>query len=273
MVEALAQRVRVVGGAGPLWGFALIAVALSLGSMALLSGSCSALLARRATPAAPAASAPVTTPSARTAAPVSPPASSEAPPAAPAVIDIAAIEARSVRERSVDEVLALSEARGAEKRRALAGAASPGASDLASTLKRAAQDPETMRDALAQMAKTATPVGADLLYSIWTSRRKQDPAGALAEALLSTEEVRKRASPALMVALDLRAATSCDAAKDALTRAAEHGDRRSVPLIGRFTRKRGCGDDQREDCFPCLRDGDEIKTAAKAVGTRPSPKL
>ncbi len=268
LVEALGQRVQVAGGAGPLWAFALIAVALALGSMALTSGSCSALIARSSAPAVRTTSAAAPSASAAVVAPAPLPTPVAKPEAAPPPVDTAAIEARTARERSVDDVLALSAARADEKRRGLTGAA-----DDPARLRAAANDPDTMRDALAAMAKLSSPLGPDLLYSTWTTRKKGDAAAVLAEALLASDEVRKRASPALLVALDLRAAESCDAAKEALGRAAEQGDRRVTPLLGRFSQKRGCGDGKRDDCWPCLRDGDELKTAAKAVGARVPPKL
>lgn len=283
--EALTQRVRVGQGAGPLWAFALIAVGLSLGVMAFFSGSCSALVARGTAPAAPppdksvarpAASAPpVETPPP----PAPPPPARAEPPSDEAVL--AALEARPPRERSVDDVLALAAGRAAGKRRALGDDAAKASQselyasspELGAKLKSAALDPDTMRDALGSMAKLPSQLGADLLYQTWTTRKKSDPAVALAEALLLTNEVRKKASPALLVALDLRAAESCDAAKEALTRALEHGDRRVVPLLGRFAQKKGCGDDKREDCWACLREGEELKAATKSVATRAPPKL
>ncbi|MCC6897781.1 MAG: hypothetical protein IT377_02340 [Polyangiaceae bacterium] len=267
LVEALGQRVQVAGGAGPLWAFALIAVALALASMALTSGSCSALIARSSAPRARPDHQPA--PSATVAVLPSAPSPEAAKPGTrgrPAV-DTAAIEARSAAERSVDDVLALSAARADEKRSGLVGA-----QDDPARLRAAVSDPDTMREALGAMARMSSPLGPDLLYSAWTTRKKGDPAAAIAEALLSPDEVRKRASPALLVALDLRAAESCDAAKAALGRAAEHGDRRVVPLLGRFSQKSGCGEGKRDDCWPCLREGDDLKTAAKAAGKRAPPK-
>lgn len=288
--DALAQRVRVGQGAGPLWGFAVIAVALGLGTMALFSGSCSALLARGTAPAAapsgargaPSALASVAPP-ASTPSPAPEPPEPRALPPGPSLDKSAleALEARPPRQRSVDDVLAMGSARAAEKRRAVGDDAAKasqnplyaGSPELTAKLKTAALDPDTMREALAAMAKLPSPAGADLLYSIWTTRKKSDPAALLAEALLATDDVRSRASPALRVVLDLRAAESCDSVKDALTRALEHGDRRVVPLLGRFSQKKGCGDDKQGDCWPCLREGEELKAAAKSVGTRAPPKL
>lgn len=285
--EALTQRVRVGQGAGPLWGFGLIALGLALGGMALFSGSCSALLARGSRPAAVTASPPLAsaTPAPRAAAPEPSPSAppSPTPPAAEpqGQSSIEAIESRPPRERSVDDVLALGTADAAKKRSAVIDERAKasqnelyaGSPELGSKLKSAALDPDTLREALATMAKLPHPAGADLLYQVWTTRKKTDPGAALAESLLTTDEVRKRASPALLVVLDLRAAETCDAAKEAVTRAAEHADRRAVSLLSRFNQKKGCGEGKRDDCWPCLREGDELKAAVKAALGRAPPKL
>jgi hypothetical protein len=107
---------------------------------------------------------------------------------------------------------------------------------------------------------------------VWTSTSKKTPASELAESLVLSKEVRAKASPALAVALDLRTATTCEQTKQVLVRAAEHADRRSLYLIGKLSRKTGCGDNKRADCHPCLRDGDEIKNALKQSRKQAAPR-
>jgi hypothetical protein len=85
--------------------------------------------------------------------------------------------------------------------------------------------------------------------------------------------VYAKASPALKVALDLRRAESCEETQKILPRAIEQGDRRSLHLLERRLRKYGCGATKKEDCYKCLRDGDELKDAIKAVRTRQRPRL
>jgi hypothetical protein len=281
--DALVQRVRVGGGAGPLWAFALIAVALSLGGMALVSGSCSALVARSAVPDPKAVASVKPVASVEPPAPAPPPATvpPEVREAAPPKAPIAAIEQRSPRERSVADVLALGAARAAKKRRDVTDDAArasqnplfAGSPELSQKLLAASRDPDTATEALGAMARLPSPAGPDLLWFVWTTRKKSDPSAVVAEQLLATGEVRTRASPAVLVALDLRAAETCDQAKEALGRAVEHGDRRSLSYIGRFAQKKGCGEGKREDCWPCLRDGDELKSATKAAAKRAAPRL
>jgi hypothetical protein len=287
--EALRQRVRVGQGAGPLWAFVLIAVFASLALVSMVSALFSTIVARTTAPTRTASSvvAPVTAPQSAAVAPSSAPVPN--PPtsttsvterAAQAEPDaIAQIEKRAAAERSVDEVVALSAGRAEEKRRkihalvtqAKGDAVFAASDDLAKDLRAAANDPDVARDALQAMAEIPTSLGPDVLHATWAAKKKSDPSRQLAEELLQTVAVRRKASSALLVVLDARAAESCESAKDALERAEKYGDRRVLSALGRFRAKNGCGDDQREDCFPCLRSDDVLKRATQAVVKRAPP--
>jgi hypothetical protein len=285
LVEALGQRVQLGTGSGPLWGFGAVAMILVAMVVAFASGSCSALLTRltaSSPPVAPAVSAsakpvPVAT---ETVASATAPALEPGPNAADDS-DVAALEARPAAERSVADVLAIANGKARAKRRALDELGAKARNDesyaasgeLAAKLRAALADADSAREALGVMAQIPSTRGPDLLYFVWSTRRKGDPLGELAESLLATKEVRSRASPELAVALDLRDADGCDAVKQAVERALERGDRRSAPALARLSSKTGCGEKKKDDCWPCLRDGDLLKNAAKAVGKRAAPKL
>lgn len=134
----------------------------------------------------------------------------------------------------------------------------------------AARRPDTGAATLRRLAAIDAFEAPDLLYRIWTGTRATTPMTKLAESLLHTEAVKRRASPALAVALALRANTSCEETKRAVERAVHQGDRRAlVPLI-RLASQRGCGPHQR-DCYACLRGSDLLYKAVMAVRRRPSP--
>src|SRR5262249_7465252 len=96
-------------------------------------------------------------------------------------------------------------------------------------------------------------LGPDLLYEVVASPKGRTETAQLAEDLLAAKEVRDKASPALALTLDLRAAQQCEDYKALLPRAAEVGDRRAIPTLAKLTSKKGCGDTKRDDCFECLR--------------------
>jgi len=118
------------------------------------------------------------------------------------------------------------------------------------------------------------PLGADLLYEVWTRTPVRTDATDLARALVYSTDVRPKASPALSVALDLRVAESCEQYKAILPKALKDGDRRSAQLLAKLNAKRGCGATKREDCYACLREpGDELKATINAVKSRRAPSF
>lgn len=139
-------------------------------------------------------------------------------------------------------------------------------------LLRSARDSETSRVTLAALARLGTPLGADLLYEVWTGTTVRTDATELARALVNSQEVRQHASPALLVALDLRSAESCDTVKSVLPRALKDGDRRSLSQLGKLGNRRGCGPKKSEDCYACLREKpDELTATVNAAKSRRPP--
>jgi hypothetical protein len=138
-------------------------------------------------------------------------------------------------------------------------------------LRTYAADPDYARPALAAMAALPGSVGTDLLYDVWTGTATRTAITGLAEQLLYTRDVRAKASPALAVALDLRAAQTCEESKTILPRALKDGDRRSLQLLRTLARRSGCGPSKRDDCFDCLRRDSTLEAVLTAVRERPRP--
>jgi hypothetical protein len=119
------------------------------------------------------------------------------------------------------------------------------------------------------------PVGADLLYDIayGQSGVGYPQAAARAQKSLARAEVRSMASPALLITLELRSASDCEARKRLFERAKENGDSRTMVLLKAWVPTRGCGGGIRggRDCNPCMhRDGSLAKTI-DAVAERSKP--
>jgi hypothetical protein len=219
-----------------------------------------------------------------TAAPVVEPAPTSAAnePAAEgrALAALAAQAAKDPSSLSVSDLLLLDEGR-AERQRAEAQAlahkllADPELAKDPTTqtsLLRFAADPATASEALAAIAQARSPVGADLLFEVWTSRSTPPATAELARSLLYSRDVRPGASPALAAALDLRTADSCEAAKSALPKVQASGDTRSIPALIKLTYRRGCGASKRDDCYACLRASTrELVASTKAANRRRAP--
>jgi hypothetical protein len=139
-------------------------------------------------------------------------------------------------------------------------------------VRRLLDNQETSRLMLGVIAALPGPVSADLLYEVWTGTVVRNETTDLARALLLSEDVRPKSSPALAVSLDLRQAERCEDTLKIIPRAIEHGDRRALHLLIKLSRRYGCGPNKRDDCYPCLRDSDALDQAVKAVKNRREPK-
>jgi hypothetical protein len=138
-------------------------------------------------------------------------------------------------------------------------------------LKAAVYQRDTWLVALEAMAALPGPVGPDLLYRSWTATKARTDATKLAEELVYSKDVRSKASEALSIALDLRAAETCEASKALLPRATEHGDHRSLGELARLLQTRGCGPKKLDDCNACLREGSALDDAIAAAKKRTPP--
>ncbi len=274
-VALLGQKLRLGSVVIPL-PLALAALVLSVATLSVLLGVGTGFVIGSArTDAAP----PPESPAAREAAPEAKSADRLQRARAGEAAALKMLEQVPADRRSADELLALAEGNAAaavaamhELERALARDAAQLGRHRAKLLDFAAS-PITAVAAVRTMAALPGPEAADLLYEVWTGTAERTPTTELAEMLVYSAEVRPRASPALGVALDLRRARTCDEFAAVLPQAIEHADRRSHHLLGRLTRRYGCGKKKSGDCYPCLRQDDRLDQAMRAAKTRPAPSL
>ncbi len=137
---------------------------------------------------------------------------------------------------------------------------------MARAVRAAAEDPDAADAAFELMEGPLGKAGAELLYDLQTNPR----VGARAQKALARPEVRE-ASPAVAIAVDLRAALSCDAKRALLARAKEQGDRRVLGSLKALRHPTGCGFLRRGDCWPCMRRGTDLTDAIAAIEARDVP--
>ena len=276
---AMAVRVRFMGGEVPLW---------SLFAPVVIVAALAAALAASAASHAPAQQSgddslrPVPSASSEASKPPAPPAERAAParsadsasPTSPEGFDLPA------GSYSAKDVLAIAAKRSA---RDVAGAQALAASldrdpaaiqepRILNDLRRYSENPDTAKIVLESMAKLPAPLAPDLLYEVWTGTAERNDVTELARALLLSKDVRPKASTSLAVALDLRAAETCEQNAQILPRAVKDADRRSLHLLIKLQRKYGCGPNKRLDCYPCLRSGDQLDSAIKTSREHPEPR-
>jgi hypothetical protein len=197
-------------------------------------------------------------------------ASSHKPKAEPDVIERATLgetrgmdelSAIAVDQRNVDQAVALSRGRAAQKLVALdllrENLAQNVDAEGLKKLMQFAQDGDTARTAIGIAAGLSGSKGCDLLYELSVAKGTPPEMALLAGQFLTSKDVRAKASPALVLVLDLRDATDCDKRKAILEKALEIGDRRILRHVVPLTKKTGCGAKKTDDCNPCLRDDNQ----------------
>jgi serine/threonine protein kinase len=141
--------------------------------------------------------------------------------------------------------------------------------DLRFLIKRGAGAPgEASKLAFALLTERMGSTGPDVLYELSLSGSKGQKR---AEELLQQPEIRKRSTPALLIARELRAAGSCAARLPLLERAAALGDERSVAILSPLSTgtKRGCGKWKRNPCQPaCAAEAGRYNQALAQIQTR-----
>ncbi len=198
----------------------------------------------------------------------------------PRLDDLVALAAKPPETLQARELIQLAEGRAVRERDAARSlrerlARSPELLNEKATqaaLLELARQADTSREALLALATSEGPIGPDLLYEVWTRTSDRTDSTELARALAYSADVRPRASKALSVALDLRAADTCEKNQEVLPRALTDGDKRSLHLLMKLLNKRGCGPKKLDDCFACLRaKKDELAATINAVKARRAP--
>lgn len=146
--------------------------------------------------------------------------------------------------------------------------AAPPSAGAVSRMVEYATSPETMLPAFQELTQWPGSAGPDLLYSVWEKAAGGSRAASLAQQLLYSADQRTKATPALLVALDLRSAATCDDYLRVLPAAVRDGDQRSSATLRALRHGDGCGADGRQDCYACLRDSPLLESALKAIDRR-----
>ena len=141
-------------------------------------------------------------------------------------------------------------------------------------VRRALDDPKARAAAVALCRKPLGSVGADLLYDVWESDRRDTRTRSIADQAMQTltdQAVSNLASPALSIALDLQQARGCAAHKKLLPRAAKYADARSDQYLRRLLATKGCGFLGLGDCYSCVRGDPNLRPALDRARTTLAP--
>jgi hypothetical protein len=139
---------------------------------------------------------------------------------------------------------------------------------LADDLRAAALGKDDPEAALGLLETKLGSAGADVLYDLAYGGKPPAAIALRAHQALQSPEVRGHASPAILVSLDLRSATTCEAKRALLPRAREVGDARTLAVLSAYTPTAGCGFLRGHDCWPCLHRDGSLASTISAITTR-----
>ena len=127
--------------------------------------------------------------------------------------------------------------------------------------------PDAAAQAFDLIATRLGSAGPDLLFELLTTTGTAKYPKERAAKLIDDPAVRALASPALLIALDLKAALPC-ARKPFLARARDAGDARALAYLKPLMATTGCGFFHRGDCYECFGNRAELKEAIAAIEAR-----
>ncbi|MFO0573888.1 MAG: serine/threonine-protein kinase [Polyangia bacterium] len=127
--------------------------------------------------------------------------------------------------------------------------------------------PEALQAAAVLLEEDLGEAGVDLLYDL-TVKQTQAKWKPRINQSLTRPEVVARASAATRVALELRAARTCEAKRELLGRAQREGDHRALALLRPLQWTRGCGFFSLQDCWPCMRRDGALQQTISAIEAR-----
>lgn len=141
--------------------------------------------------------------------------------------------------------------------------------ELITILKRATAAPAPASDlAFDIMTTSMGPTGVDVLFELGSPSNSSKIARDRAISLTRQPAVREKASPALLIALELRDASGCGR-KPLFARAAKEADARSLQYLTPLTSTKGCGVFSLGDCFDgCLGNRKELNETITAIKSR-----
>ena len=112
--------------------------------------------------------------------------------------------------------------------------------------------------------------GPDILYDMVFGNRAgaNKLATTRASKSVRSDAVKKKASPAMAVALDLRFTGGCQGKHALLDRAKQYGDDRSLAQLRGLLHAKGCGFLGLSDCWKCMRSDRKLSDAVAAITKR-----
>ncbi|HEX7601102.1 MAG TPA: protein kinase [Polyangiaceae bacterium] len=147
-------------------------------------------------------------------------------------------------------------------------AAGKSADAESAVLSAATGTPADLDAAMAVMEGPLGAAGVDLMLDLQAKPGMANATKTRLNQSLAKPEVRSHASPAASLALDIKAAKTCEARYALLDQARIEGDARVLAVLKPMEQKSGCGFLGRRDCWSCMRKDTALDDAISAIEKR-----
>lgn len=143
---------------------------------------------------------------------------------------------------------------------------------IAEALFRAAQSTSATSSAFRLLGSAMGSAGADIIYDLSKDPKIKPWVKRQSEEFLESEQVQDVASPSLLLVLGLEREKKCEPLARLVQRSSLVGDKRALPLLKKLEEDTGCGPTKQEDCYPCLRESDDLASAIETIEQRATLK-
>jgi serine/threonine-protein kinase len=137
---------------------------------------------------------------------------------------------------------------------------------LTTVYEDALADAQADDDAVALLATGVGPAGPKLLYTIAFGDKTPSAARGRALRALRDPKLAGAIGPEIRAAVDLRLSTTCPARKAVVDKHRKIFDATALPILVAMA-KPTCGPDKKRDCWPCIKDLDEVVKEVEARAT------
>ena len=194
-----------------------------------------------------------------------------------------ALEQRTGEARSSKEWLALAQARLMRQKVSSAleayqaylnsGARLKDEAMVLGALRRLADNKNFAPAILEFIAEQEQPDAPDFLFDVWSRTAQKTTSTTLAFETLKESPMVNNYSDPLRLALALREAEECSEISELLPEVIEKADQRAANRLKALSKKTGCGKNETEDCFTCLRSTLLLKQALRQAEERKAPRF
>lgn len=140
---------------------------------------------------------------------------------------------------------------------------------IAGVLFRAAQSSSASSASFRMLQGVMGKAGSEILYDLRETPEIRAAVRKQAATALRAAEESDLVTPALLFLLRLEREKDCEKLLSLLQEQGQDADSRALPALRKLQAREGCGPRKKDDCFACLREGEELSRVMERLETAP----